>query len=46
MTEERFEEVLADRWIHATEEHVRALCMAILGQWQNVPLRRFWAAQA
>ncbi len=46
MTDERFEEILADRALHADKEEVRTICTVLLDQWRNVPMRRFWAAQA
>jgi len=46
MTEERFEEVLADRSIHADKEDVRTICTVLLEEWRNEPMRQFWTAQA
>jgi len=41
-----FEEVLADRSVHADKEEVRTICTVLLEEWRNVPMRQFWTAQA
>ncbi len=46
MTDERFEDILANRSVHADQEEVRTICTVLLHEWRNVPMRRFWAAQA
>jgi len=46
MTDERFEDILANRSVHADQEEVRTICTVLLEEWRNVPMRQFWTAQA
>jgi len=45
MTDDQFEEILAEGANHAEHESVRAICIALRDQWRREDRRRYWAAR-